>query len=39
VMVRRSGGLVTEEVVREGVTFVPLLGRFGWQEPERGGGG
>jgi protein-L-isoaspartate(D-aspartate) O-methyltransferase len=35
-LVRRTGFLVTEEVVRGECTFVPLLGRFAWKE-ETGG--
>ena len=30
-LVRKEGGLVTEESMDEDVTFVPLLGRFGWR--------
>lgn len=30
VLVRREGGDVREEVLGEGASFVPLLGRFGW---------
>ncbi len=29
-LVRREGGQVSEEVLGEGASFVPLLGRFGW---------
>lgn len=29
-LVRRGEGGVTEEVLGEGTTFLPLLGRFGW---------
>ncbi|MCE2454834.1 MAG: protein-L-isoaspartate(D-aspartate) O-methyltransferase [Gemmatimonadetes bacterium] len=32
VMVRRTGGAVREEVVRDAVRFVPLKGEFGWRE-------
>ncbi len=31
-LVRKSGGQVSEEAVRDGCTFVPLLGSFGWDE-------
>ena len=31
VLVRKTGFLVTEDVVKDAVTFVPLLGRFGWK--------
>ncbi|MFV2006838.1 MAG: protein-L-isoaspartate(D-aspartate) O-methyltransferase [Longimicrobiales bacterium] len=30
VMVRKQDGEVTEEVMRDAVTFVPLLGRYAW---------
>jgi protein-L-isoaspartate(D-aspartate) O-methyltransferase len=33
-LVRRREGRITEESVREGCTFVPLLGRYGWAAPE-----
>lgn len=36
VLVRKEGGTVTEEAVREGCTFVPLLGRFAWAEESSG---
>ncbi|HUP53161.1 MAG TPA: protein-L-isoaspartate(D-aspartate) O-methyltransferase [Longimicrobiales bacterium] len=36
VLVRKTGFVVTEEVVRGECTFVPLLGRFAWNE-EAGG--
>jgi protein-L-isoaspartate(D-aspartate) O-methyltransferase len=36
VLVRRTGFVVTEEVVRGECTFVPLLGRFAWKD-ETGG--
>ena len=36
VLVRKTGFVVTEEVVRGECTFVPLLGRFAWKE-EAGG--
>jgi len=32
-LVRRAGGKVTEESVRDGCSFVPLLGRYGWDPP------
>jgi protein-L-isoaspartate(D-aspartate) O-methyltransferase len=32
VLVRKTGFVVTEEVVRGECTFVPLLGRFAWRE-------
>ena len=32
VLVRRKQGEFTEEVVKDSVRFVPLLGRFGWRE-------
>lgn len=35
-MVRNVGGEITTESVREGCTFVPLLGRYGWGEGEAG---
>ncbi|MCH7565303.1 MAG: protein-L-isoaspartate(D-aspartate) O-methyltransferase [Gemmatimonadetes bacterium] len=38
VMVRKQDGEVTEEVVADAVTFVPLLGRYAWT-PESGEGG
>jgi protein-L-isoaspartate(D-aspartate) O-methyltransferase len=38
VMVRKQDGEVTEEVMREAVTFVPLLGRYAWTS-EGGEGG
>ena len=31
VQIKKTGFLVTEEVVKGAVTFVPLLGRFAWQ--------
>jgi protein-L-isoaspartate(D-aspartate) O-methyltransferase len=38
ILVRKDeDGQVTEEPVREGCTFVPLLGRFGWDDKEREG--
>ena len=36
VLVRKTGFVVTEEVVRGECTFVPLLGRFAWKD-ETGG--
>jgi protein-L-isoaspartate O-methyltransferase len=36
VLVRKTGFVVTQEVVRGECTFVPLLGRFAWKE-EAGG--
>lgn len=33
-LVRKEGGRVTEEVAEEACTFVPLLGRFAWQEED-----
>jgi len=32
VLVRKTGFVVTEEIVRGECTFVPLLGRFAWRE-------
>jgi protein-L-isoaspartate(D-aspartate) O-methyltransferase len=32
VLVRKDGFVVTEEKLGDEVTFVPLLGRFGWRE-------
>jgi len=32
-LVTKEEGRVLERPVREDLTFVPLLGRFGWQEP------
>lgn len=37
ILVRKEGGIVTEEAVQEGCTFVPLLGRFAWREEQQGG--
>ncbi len=34
ILVRKEGGEVTEESVLERCTFVPLLGRYGWDEGE-----
>jgi len=34
VLVRRSGDEVTHDPVRERCTFVPLVGRQGWPEPD-----
>jgi protein-L-isoaspartate(D-aspartate) O-methyltransferase len=36
VLVRRDGSRIVEESVREGCTFVPLLGRYGWAEEREG---
>ena len=36
VLVRKTGFAVTEEIVRGECTFVPLLGRFAWND-DRGG--
>ena len=38
VLVRREDGEIQEEVVQDGCTFVPLLGRFAWasEHPEAG---
>jgi protein-L-isoaspartate(D-aspartate) O-methyltransferase len=38
VLVRKEGGIVTEEPVQAGCTFVPLLGRFAWKEEIQGEG-
>ena len=35
-LVRKEGGGVTEEVAVEECTFVPLLGRFAWQDEGEG---
>lgn len=35
-LIRREDGEVTQESVREGCTFVPLLGRYGWAEGQDG---
>jgi protein-L-isoaspartate O-methyltransferase len=32
VHVQKTGFVVTEDVVKGDVTFVPLLGRFAWAE-------
>lgn len=37
ILVRKEGGEVTEEIALEECTFVPLLGRFAWQEEQEGG--
>jgi protein-L-isoaspartate(D-aspartate) O-methyltransferase len=34
VLVRRTGGRVVQEVVGDRVTFVPLMGSFGWTDGE-----
>jgi protein-L-isoaspartate(D-aspartate) O-methyltransferase len=39
VLVRKAGFAVTQEPVRAGCTFVPLLGRFAWNEEAGGNGG
>jgi protein-L-isoaspartate(D-aspartate) O-methyltransferase len=39
VLVRKEGFAVTQEPLRAGCTFVPLLGRFAWADDERGGTG
>lgn len=36
-LVRMEGGRAEEEVVQEACTFVPLIGRHGWNEGEDGG--
>ncbi len=33
-LVRKAGFAVTEEIVGDGVKFVPLLGRFAWSEDQ-----
>lgn len=38
ILVRKEGGIVTEEPIQAGCTFVPLLGRFAWKEESAGGG-
>lgn len=39
VLVRKTAqGVVTEYPVKDRMTFVPLVGRFGWADPEDGGG-
>jgi protein-L-isoaspartate(D-aspartate) O-methyltransferase len=35
-LIRREDGEVTQKSVREGCTFVPLLGRYGWAEGQDG---
>jgi protein-L-isoaspartate(D-aspartate) O-methyltransferase len=37
ILVRKVGGEVTEAPLNEACTFVPLLGRYGWTDPEREG--
>lgn len=37
ILVRREGNDTLEESVREGCTFVPLLGRYGWTGDGEGG--
>ncbi len=34
VQIKKTGFVVTEEVVKGAVTFVPLLGRFAWQSED-----
>lgn len=36
VLVRRTGFAVTEEIVKDECTFVPLLGRFAWKSEAAG---
>jgi protein-L-isoaspartate(D-aspartate) O-methyltransferase len=36
ILVRKESGIVTEEPVQAGCTFVPLLGRFAWKEDQAG---
>ena len=36
VLIRKAGGVITEEAVQAGCTFVPLLGRFAWKEEASG---
>lgn len=38
-LVRKTGFAVTEEPVRAGCSFVPLLGRFAWPDESPGGEG
>lgn len=38
VLVRKGGGIITEEAIQDGCTFVPLLGRFAWKDEIQGGG-
>jgi protein-L-isoaspartate(D-aspartate) O-methyltransferase len=38
VLVEKVGFAITQEPVKTGCTFVPLLGRFAWQEEVPGGG-
>ena len=37
VLVRKTGFVVTEEIVKGECTFVPLLGRFAWKSEASGG--
>jgi len=37
VLVRKTGFLHTEEIVKDECTFVPLLGRFAWKSEASGG--
>ena len=32
ILARKEGGVITEETVQAGCTFVPLLGHFAWKE-------
>jgi protein-L-isoaspartate O-methyltransferase len=38
VLVRREDGEIQQEIIQDGCTFVPLLGRFAWtsEHPEGG---
>ena len=36
ILVRKEGGEITEEPVQAGCTFVPLLGRFAWNDEVMG---
>lgn len=38
ILVRKESGIITEEAIQAGCTFVPLLGRFAWKEEISGGG-
>jgi len=37
ILVRKESGIITEEAIQAGCTFVPLLGRFAWMEEISGG--
>ena len=37
ILVRKESGIITEEPIQAGCTFVPLLGRFAWKEELSGG--